>query len=443
MKSLVAIVGRPNVGKSALFNRLVGRRAAIVHAQSGVTRDRLALEAVWEDRRFELVDTGGLVAAGREQAPNRIEAGIRQQVDAALADAAVAILVADLDAGLVGADRDVAEHVRRTGLPVAVAANKADAPQKDTLADEFSALGFPVFPVSALHNRGVGSLMRHVLAHVPATQAAAQSQPLNIAIVGRPNVGKSSFVNRIVRSERVLVSDMPGTTRDSVDIPFVYGKGKGARPYVLIDTAGMRRAGKIDSAVERYGRMRAETSVARADVVVLMLDATVGPTAFDKKIATLVLRHRKGCLLAVNKWDMAETTQRQWRPALLREMPFMDHCPAVFVSAKTGFNIRQSLEAMDHVAALTRATLPTALLNRVVLDLHAKAQMPIARGKRPKLYYAAQTGQAPLRVRIFVNYPKSVAPAYRVYLVRGLRRAFGLEGAFLDLEFRARRTNNR
>ncbi len=438
---MVAIVGRPNVGKSALFNRLAKRRAAIVHEQSGVTRDRLVEEVTWKDRRFDLVDTGGLAVASRERNPDLIEAGIRSQVDAALADAAVIVLVADIETGLAPADREVAGHIRKTGLPIIVAANKADAPEKDGLADEFNALGFPVFPVSALHNRGLAPLMRQALAHLPEADNPTLHPPLKVAVVGRPNVGKSSYINRLIRAERVIVSDIPGTTRDSVDIPFAIGKGKQARHYLLIDTAGMRRTGKIDSAVERFGSFRAENSIRRADVIVHVLDAVSGPTAHDKKIAALVMSRRKGCLLLVNKWDMAEETQRQQGPAILREMPFMSHCPLVFVSAKTGYNIRQSLDAMDHVGAQIQATLPTGLLNRVILDLHAKTQMPVVRGKRPKIFYATQTGQAPIRIRIFVNYPKSVSDSYQRYLINGLRRAFGLEGAFVDLEFRARREN--
>jgi len=438
MKPMVAIVGRPNVGKSALFNRLVGRRLAIVHAQSGVTRDRMVQEVCWRNRRFDLTDTGGITASGRERDGDFFEEGIRRQVDAALADAAAVILTTDIESGLHSADCEAADRVRRAGLPVALAANKADSPEKEALAGDFAGLGFPVFPVSALQNRGIQALMEHVAGRLPEQPPLAQTDPLKIAIVGRPNVGKSSFINRLLREERMIVSDVPGTTRDSVDIPFAIGKGDAARPCVLIDTAGLRRSAKITEAVERFGRFRAENSIRRSDVTVLLLDAVAGPTAFDKKIAALIASCRKGCLIAVNKWDLAEETQRQWGPRVAREMPFMEHCPLVFFSAKTGYNIRQSLEAMDHVAAQTNMTLPTGLLNRVLNELQARAQTPVVRGKRPKLFYATQTGRAPIRVQIFASHPRSIAPAYRTYLIHGLRRRFGLEGAPVVLEFRAR-----
>ena len=439
MKRLIAIVGRPNVGKSALFNRLARRRAAIVHEQSGVTRDRLIEPVVWRNQSFDLADTGGLAAPDRTRGEDFIHAGIRQQVEAALEDAAAIILVADIECGLTGSDQDVADWIRKTGRPAVLAVNKADSPEKDELAEEFNALALPVVPISALQNRGIDTLMSHVLPHLPEAETETGRAPLSVAVVGRPNVGKSSFINRIVRSDRVIVSNQPGTTRDSVDIPFTLGKGEQARRYVLIDTAGMRRSNKIDSAVERFGSFRAESSIRRADIVVHVLEAGRDPTAHDRKIAALVMRHRKGCLIVVNKWDLSEETQRQWGPTVAREMPFMGHCPIIFVSAKTGYNIRQSLEAMDYVGAQIRTELPTGMLNRVLLDLHAARSMPIVRGKRPRIFYATQTGYAPIRIRIFVNYPGSVPMPYRNYLVNGLRRAFGLEGAFVQLEFKARR----
>ncbi len=443
MKRIAAIVGRPNVGKSALFNRLAGGRIAIVHSQSGVTRDRLIRETRWRSQVFELVDTGGISQVGRERTHDEIEAGIRVQAQTALADASVAILVTDVDAGLTGLDQEVAGHLRQSGLPVVVAANKADTPAKDGCAAEFEGLGFPVFPVSALHNRGLAALMRQALAHLPAAENPTVRHPLNVVVAGRPNTGKSSYINRMVRAERLIVSDRPGTTRDSVDIPFTIGKGAQARHYRLVDTAGLRRESKIKQQVERFSYARAEQSLARADIVALMLDALDSPTAQDKKIAAMILEQQKGCLLLVNKWDLAQETQRQWGPKVQREMPFMGHCPIVFVSARTGYNIRRSLDAMDHVAAQIQTTLPTGLLNRVMLQLYEKNPMAVVRGKRPKIFYCTQVGHAPIRIRVFVNYPASVSTPYKAYLLNGLRRKFGLEGAFVFLEFRARERRTR
>jgi len=437
---VVAIVGRPNVGKSAIFNRLAGRRIAIVHEQSGVTRDRLMREIEWDEQRFELIDTGGIGNPAGKRSRDAIEAGIHSQVEAALQDAAAAIFVTDIEAGLVPLDEEVARLLRSGGSRIFLAVNKADAPGRDGDAVEFERLGFPVFPVSALHNRGFDELMSRVLAVLPDVENETELKPLRVAVVGRPNVGKSSYINRLLRSERVIVSDVPGTTRDSIDIPFAVGQGSQARHYVLADTAGIRRSGKIDSAVERFGRLRAEKSIRQADVVVLVLDALQGPTAQDKKIAALIGRHRKGALLLVNKWDLAgAVTQRQYGPALRNAMPFMGHCPVVFVSAKSGYNIRRSVEAIDLVAAQIRTGLPTGLLNRALLDAAKRVGPPSAGGKALKLFYATQVGVEPPRVRIFVNHPRRVSPAYEQYLVGSLRAAFGLEGAPLVLEFRARR----
>ncbi len=438
---VVAIVGRPNVGKSALFNRLAGRRLAIVHAEPGVTRDRLMRDVLWNDERLELIDTGGVCNADGSQARDRIEAGIRQQVDAALGDAGVAILVVDLAAGPHPLDEDVAGLLRGSGCRIVVAANKADTHERDDDAHAFAGLGFPVFPVSALHNRGIGDLTDAVLAMLPATVDRSVTEPLRVAVVGRPNVGKSSYINRLLRNERVIVSDVPGTTRDSIDIPFMVGSGSQARHYVLVDTAGMRRAGKVSTAVEKFSLFRAEQSIRGANVVVLVLDAVRGPTAQDKKIAALIQEHRKGCLLLVNKWDLAmdEVTQRKYGPAIQATMPFMGYCPIVFASAETGFNIRRTIDTIDHVAAQIRIDLPTGVLNRAIGKAYAKIRPPSFRGKALKIYYGAQVGVDPLRIRLFVNNPEAVRVQYTDYLIRSLREQFGLEGAPLVIQYQSRR----
>ena len=438
-KRIVAIVGRPNVGKSAIFNRLAGRRVAIVHKQSGVTRDRLMMEIDWRGDRFEIVDTGGVCLLDGELSRDEIDAGILTQVRAALRDATAAILVVDIEGGTAPMDIEVADLLRKSECFTVVAANKADNPARDSDAHEFERLGFPVFPVSALHNRGFGELMPQVVKALPPPENEEKARPLKVAIIGRPNVGKSSYVNRVLRSDRVIVSGVPGTTRDSVEVPFTVGKGAQARHYKLIDTAGMRRLKKIDSSVERFGLFRAEKSIRRADVVVLMLDTVQGPTAQDRKIAALVQQHNKGCVLVVNKWDLSECTQRRYGPEIFKCMPFVAYCPVIFISAKTGYNIRQSIDAIDYVASQVRTTLPTGILNRVILDAAEKVHAPSVKGRRLKIFYSTQVGCEPVRIRIFVNDPRVVKPEYRQYLTRRLREKFGLEGAPVILQFRSRR----
>jgi GTP-binding protein len=427
------------VGKSALFNRILGRRLAIVHEERGVTRDRLIARAAWNDKSFELVDTGGLSEFNRTVTPNPIEAETRHQSEAALSDASVVILVADAEAGVVPLDEEVARLLHRRGIRAVVAANKCDTPERDPLASHFERLGFPVYGVSALHNRGIADLMDDVCAPLPASPTAAGPEPLKVTIVGRPNVGKSSFINRLIRQQRVIVSDIPGTTRDSIDVPFVIGSGPTARHYLLTDTAGMRRLGKVDTAVERFSVFRAERSIQRADVVVLMVDASQGPTAQDKTIASAVIAEQKGCVVVVNKWDlMGHSTQRRYREALAQEVPFLKWVPVVFVSAKDGFNIRQCLETIDLVATNVQTRLPTGLLNRTIMDAFQRVQPPILTGKRFKIYYATQMGEKPIRLGLFVNDPKRLTDTYREYLIHALRRQFGLEGAPIEFILKER-----
>ncbi len=260
--------------------------------------------------------------------------------------------------------------------------------------------------------------------------------------MGRPNVGKSSYLNRLLRNNRVIVSDIPGTTRDSIDVPFQVGKGAQARHYVLVDTAGMRRSGKVDSSVERFSLFRAEKSIKGANVVIHVMDAKQGPTAFDKKIAALISEYNRGCIVLVNKWDLAEgeVTQRQYGPALVKAMPFMGHCPVLFASAKTGYNIRQTIEAIDYVTGQVMIEMPTGILNRTIQDAFEKVNPPSTNGRRLKIYYSTQVGSDPIRVRLFVNNPKLVVPAYSSYLIKRLRAKFGLEGAPVVLQFRTRKS---
>lgn len=372
----VAIVGRPNVGKSAIFNRIARRRIAIVHEESGVTRDRLVSEVSWGDERFRLVDTGGLSASPEARMADDIEAGILGQVRAAISESSAIMFVADTSGGIVPLDEEVAEVLRRAGRPVFLAANKADNPARDADAAEFERLGFPVFPVSALHDRGFEPLLEAILESLPPGTAESLPEPLKVAVVGRPNVGKSSYINRILRAERLIASNVPGTTRDSIDVPFVIGSGAEARRYLLIDTAGIRKKGKIDTSVETFGRMRAERSIRRADISVLMLDGSKEPGAQDKKIASAIVEAGKGCVIVVNKWDLSGVTQRSYTALMEKTMSFMNYCPLVFASAATGYNVRKSMEKMDEVAANLRMKLSTPALNKAIQDACLAVQPP-------------------------------------------------------------------
>ena len=437
---IVAIVGRPNVGKSALFNRLVRRRLAIVHSEEGVTRDRLMAPAEWLGQRFQVVDTGGLALMDRARSGDEILQATADQVAAAIEDAAAVVLTVDLTAGLQPLDQEVARLLRRSGRPVAVAANKADLPEWDEKAGEFGALGFPVFPVSASHNRGIEGLMESVLPHLPAADGAAEPARLKVAVVGRPNVGKSSYINRLTGQNRVIVSDVPGTTRDTISVPFTLKTAAGARHYLLVDTAGMRKQGRVHESVEKFSLFRAEECIAEADIVVLMMDAQAGPSTQEKKIAALVREHHKACVVLVNKWDLAQGTgvkERDYEEQMRKELFFLGDIPVLFVSAQSGQQIRRSFEVIDAVAARLETSMPTGVLNRVLRDAFARSQPPFARGKQLKFYYATQTGKNPPRVTLFVNDPKLSTPGHQAFLTARLREAFELAGVPLVLRYRS------
>lgn len=441
-RRVVAIVGRPNVGKSAIFNRIARKRVAIVHDQSGVTRDRLVRSVTWGGETFDLVDTGGINLAGTDSR-DAIQQGTIDQARAALEDAAAAILTVDVQAGLTPVDQEVALMVRKAGVPCFLAVNKCDLPKHEKHIDDFAPLALHPYPVSAQHDRGFEALMADVLKELPEAppETATAAKPLKVAIVGRPNAGKSSLVNRILRQVRLIVSDVAGTTRDSIEVPFTIGEGASARHYRFIDTAGMRNVHKIDSAVERFSHFRAEAAIKDADVVVLAIDAMEGPLVQDKRIAAVIARENKGCVVAVNKWDVAHdnpetgVTETKYEPEMRKEMPFLNFCPFVFCSAKSGYNVRKLVETIDAVAEGTRTQLPTGLLNRVIGEAYAAVKPPSSGRKHFKIFYATQTGNEPLRIRIFANDAKIPGANYTSYLVKALRSAFGLEGVPVVIDY--------
>ncbi len=446
---VVAIVGRPNVGKSALFNRLAGRRVAIVHHSSGVTRDRLTHPVRQAGRDFTLVDTGGLAppeAAGDHAARTQhraIAASIRRQAEAALQTAHLAIMVADLQAGVVPLDEEAAAFLRRTGLPVLLAVNKSDSPAHDQAAGEFHRLGFPVFPISALHNRGIAELMQTAVeALPPAAPPPRPENRLKITVVGRPNVGKSSFINALLRDERLIVSDLPGTTRDCVDVPFALTHGGERREYLLTDTAGIRKVSRLREAPDHIGLRQAERQIQRADVVILMLDASQGPTAQDKTIAQLIMDNARGLVLALNKWDLLPHGRLEDGIAAIKsELPFLAFAPAFCVSARTGFNLSRVLAAAAAVAEETGRKIATGPLNRVITRATMQVQPPMIKGRRLKIFYATQTGTQPQTITLFVNTPARLTDAYEAFLLKSLRREFGLAGAPVILKLKTCHTN--
>ncbi len=448
----IAIVGRPNVGKSSLFNAIIGRRLSIVHEMSGVTRDRVVAPLVRGSRRFQLIDTGGLgMLRGESRSVDVWDSRIAGQVEAALEGADVLILVANVQEGLVTLDAEVAKRIRQAGKPVIFAANKCDNPGlTDEAENEFRKLGFsPVFPVSCLHRSGVNALVEAALKLLPGAPAGAEEEeesaekvkPVNIAVVGRPNVGKSSLVNALLGEERVMVSDVAGTTRDAIDVDFILRYQGEERPAILVDTAGMRKNTKVDDIVEYFSVMRAKTAIARADLVLFVVEASPdGVTAQDKRIAGMIQEAGKGCVIVANKFDLYkdEYKTRQLQTELRRSLPRMGYAPVVLVSARDRFNLDglldQAAEVMDQLAV----DIPTGVLNRVLNDAMEENTPPVVGPAPLKMYYASMIGKMPPKVLLFVNNPKNCAEHYKTFLKNVLRQAFDLTGLPVEIELRAR-----
>ena len=440
---VVAIVGRPNVGKSALFNRIARQRIAIVFDQPGVTRDRVAREVEANGQRFMLVDTGGLAFDRTPGSDDPLAAETRQQAALAVTDAAVCLVVVDARAGVTPLDEEVLKRVRESGVPCAIVANKCDVETDDARADEFARFGMPVLPCSAEHGRGIAEIVAFATAKLPPPDAdAAAARPLRVAVVGRPNAGKSSYINRLLNAERVIVSDIPGTTRDCVDMPFTIGSGPTARRYVLVDTAGMKRHTQMSkTSVDNFSLFRSEKAIEEADVVLLVMESELGPTKQDMRIAGKILDAHRACVILMNKWDLAhekDMKEAEATKVLRHMMPFLSFAPVVFCSAKSGYNVRRTVDAIDAVASSVQARLPTGVLNRTIETATKKTLAPMVRGKRLKVYYGLQVGNDPLTIRLFVNDPKLVTDAYRSYMEKAIRARFGLEGAPIRMFLKAR-----
>ena len=440
--NVVSLVGRPNTGKSALFNRLVRKRVAIVFDQPGVTRDRVTREIELLGRRILLVDTGG-IAFDRRVTGDPLDNETKCQAALAVEDSAVCVVVVDARAGVTPLDAEVISRVRKSGAPCLIAVNKCDTPDEDWRVSEFAGFGLPAFAVSAEHGRGIDALVSQVVAGLPPTSTGDESvRPLRVAVVGRPNVGKSSYVNRLLNAPRVIVSDIAGTTRDAVEVPFTIGSGPDARRYMLVDTAGMKPHTKMSkTSVDNFSLFRSEEAIEEADVVLLLIDSQMGPTMQDKRIAGKILAANRACVVLCQKWDLAQAggmTETKALPALRQMMPFLNFAPVVFCSNMSGYNIRRTIDAIDRAAASASERLPTGMLNRVIEAATKKTLSPMIRGRRLKVYYGLQVSTNPQTIRLFVNDPKLVTPAYLAFIERSIRARFGLEGAPLRIFLKAR-----
>ena len=425
-KPLVAIVGRPNVGKSMLFNRLVGQRLSIVEDTPGVTRDRLYAETEWCGRKFNMVDTGGI----EPTTDSEILLFMREQAQIAINAADVIVLVTDIRTGVTAADKDVANMLLRSKKPVVLAVNKADSTgATDPAIYEFYALGLgdPI-AVSAVHGHGTGDLLDACLAHFPAQdEAEEEDDSIKVAVIGKPNVGKSSLVNRVLGEKRVIVSDVAGTTRDAVDTPLENKYGK----YVFIDTAGIRRKSRVDERVEKFSVMRAQLAIERADVCLIMIDARDGVTEQDTKIAGLAHEAGKASIIVVNKWDLVEKetgTMEKMRKDIMRDLSFMSYAPIIFISAMTGQRTDRIYELINFVNDQSNMRITTGMLNNVLADAQARVQPPTDKGRRLKIYYMTQTGIKPPCFVIFCNSRELFHFSYQRYIENQIRAVFGLEG---------------
>lgn len=442
---IVAIVGRPNVGKSALFNRLVGRRISIVHEQSGVTRDRVAAPAHYGGRHFLLVDTGGLgIHPHERKGPDVFDGLIRDQVAAIVAEADALIWVVDCLDGMAPQDEQIREFMMQAELPVVLAANKADnGPLREGAVGEFAKLGVrDIVPTTCTHNQGMDELMRRVVDLIPVVADPPADGGLRIAVVGRPNVGKSSLVNRIFGEERVMVSDIAGTTRDAVDVPVTLRDGDEEVPATFIDTAGLRPRSRVDTVVEFFSVSRAQSAIRRAHVVLLVIDATDPGTAQDRRIARMICDERKPCILLVNKWDLVKegTKQRDFAAEIRSRMPFMQHAPMHVICALSGYNFSGILEHILALREQMQITIPTAVLNQFLQDTLARTPPSPVGNKRFKVFYGTMVGNPPPHIILFANSRAACPGNYLQFLENRLRDAFFPEaGLPIWLEVRERR----
>lgn len=440
-KPLVAVVGRPNVGKSTLFNAIVNKRISIVEDIPGVTRDRIYFDAEWLNKEFTMIDTGGIefVTAGSHVIPKMM----RLQAQLAIEEADVILFVVDGKTGIVPADEEVANILRSSGKPVILVVNKIDSQTQEANIYEFYNLGIgdPI-GISAKNLMNLGDLLDDVVKNFPdAGTTESEEDTIHVALIGRPNVGKSSLTNALLGQERVIVSDVAGTTRDSIDTHWTHGDQK----FVLIDTAGMRRKAKIDAPVERYSIVRSLRSVDRADVVVLVLDATDGVTEQDKKIAGYAHEAGKGMIIVVNKWDLIEKddkTTNKFTEDIYDEMGFLQYAPILFASALTKQRIHRLADMIKFVSEQQHMRISTSVLNQVLSDAQSVNPVPSRNGRVPKIYYMTQASVKPPTFILFVNEPELIHFSYMRFLENRLRESFGFEGTPIRLILRGKKGND-
>ena len=442
-RNVVAIVGRPNVGKSSLFNRIIGRRVAIVEKHSGTTRDRLGRQTVWQNIPFELVDSGGIITDPEEELARLVTF----QVEVAISEASVILFVVDASEGLTPLDREIAATLRKKAKArVILVVNKCDNPDRHDLTSEFYALGFErVHAVSAAHGLGIGNLLDETVSGL-SPHGAGEESALRVAVVGQPNVGKSTFINVLLGQERLIVHDAPGTTRDSIDVHYQTEDGE---RIIFVDTAGIRRRRSMSRPIEKLSSLRAEKSIERCRVAILMLDASKGPTVGDARIAHLIREKQKGCVIAVNKWDLVEDIlEGEFSRIVYDKLPFLAHCPVLFTVGAKGTGVKDVLRMALEVHRESKEQIPTPVLNRLLRDSLQHRAAPLVSAKksrggassrrRLKVYYATQTGVSPPRIRLFVNDASLAKPDYLAYLTHRIRDSFPFPGSPIFLELKQR-----
>ena len=439
-KPFVAVVGRPNVGKSTFFNRMAGRRISIVEDTPGVTRDRIYADAEWLNYTFTLIDTGGIDPSSADV----ILRQIKQQAELAVDIADVILFFVDAKQGIVPADYEVAELLRRSGKPVITVVNKADTPRDEEALYDFYALGLgSLFPVSSAQGLGLGDLLDEVVSYFDAADADEDDEVIKIAVVGKPNVGKSSLVNTLIGEQRTIVSDIAGTTRDAIDVPFE----KGGVKYVMIDTAGIRKKARIaDKSIERYSVIRSFAAVRRADAVIVMIDAVEGITEQDVKVAGFVHEEGKPCVIAVNKWDAIEKdthTINQYNKDIASDLAFMSYANTVYISALKGQRLDKMFDLLLAARENNRRRITTGLLNECITEAVTMVEPPSDKGRRLKIYYAAQVASAPPFFVIFVNDERLMHFSYLRYIENFLRKSFDFSGTPIRISARNKKDKDK
>ena len=429
---VIAIVGRPNVGKSMLFNKLIGQRLSIVEDTPGVTRDRIYGESDWNGRRFTLIDTGGI----EPRTDNEILSFMREQAEIAIDTADVIVFLTDVKTGVTASDQEVAGMLLRSGKPIVLAVNKVDQGMSPDIYEFYNlGLGDPI-AVSAVHGHGTGDLLDECVKYFPPeAEEEEEDDAIQVAIIGKPNVGKSSLTNKILGQQRTIVSDVAGTTRDAIDSRFENEKGK----YVFIDTAGMRKKSKVDEAIEKYSVLRAQMAIERSDVCLILIDATEGVTEQDTKVAGLAHEAGKASIIVVNKWDKVEKdgkTMDKMRQDIRRDLAYMTYAPILFISALTGQRVDRLFDLINYVNDQAATRITTGMLNNVLEDAQTRVQPPTDKGRRLKIYYVTQTGVKPPHFVFFCNDARLFHFSYQRYLENQLRSTFGLEGTPIRITIR-------